>query len=156
MGDIVGGQGVGLGGVTPKLGALPGLPCEVCGKQIRGGSAFWCSRRCKDRAYNKTNPVARQHSLPLAPAPEPIPPVQDQRVSPADRPRLKGHNAKVLERLRWGAATNTELALLLGPAAAWRTRVSDVRLWLQRHTGETIVAEERKRGLWMYRIEANR
>jgi hypothetical protein len=83
----------------------------------------------------------------------PVPPVWDQRVSVADRPRLKGHNLIVLEALRRGPKTNGQLAQLLGGASAWRTRVSDVRLWLEKHTGETITATRHTGGLWIYRIE---
>jgi hypothetical protein len=54
--------------------------------------------------------------------------------------------------LRQGPATNVELAALLGPGSAWRTRVSDVRLWLERHTGETVEASQVEGGLWSYRI----
>ena len=82
----------------------------------------------------------------------PLPPVIDQRVPKSDIPRLKGHNATVLARLRQGPATNVELAALLGPGSAWRTRVSDVRLWLERHTGETVEASQVEGGLWSYRI----
>jgi hypothetical protein len=88
---------------------------------------------------------------------EPIrltPPVIDQRVPESDKTRLKGHNQTVLVRLRQGPATNSELAELLGPGSAWRTRVSDVRLWLERHTGETVEATKVEGGLWSYRIIA--
>ncbi len=82
----------------------------------------------------------------------PPPPVIDQRVPESDKTRLKGHNATVLARPRQGPATNVELAALLGPGSAWRTRVSDVRLWLERHTGETVEATKVEGGLWSYRI----
>jgi len=82
----------------------------------------------------------------------PLPPVIDQRVSKSDSSRLKGHNATILARFRQGPATNVELAALLGPGSAWRTRVSDVRLWLERHTGETVEASKVEGGLWSYRI----
>ena len=84
---------------------------------------------------------------------EPMPPVRDQRVGVADRPRLRGLNRRVLELLEDGPKTNVELAEALGHASSWRTRVSDVRLWLEKYTGETIVAEKRERGVWVYRIE---
>ena len=82
----------------------------------------------------------------------PPPPVIDQRVPESDKTRLKGHNAAVLLMLRRGPATNAELAQMLGPGSAWRTRVSDVRLWLERHTGETVEATKVEGGLWSYRI----
>lgn len=71
----------------------------------------------------------------------------------ADRPRLKGLNLRVLELLREGPKTNVQLAEALGHASSWRTRVSDCRLWLERHTGETIVSEKREGGVWVYRIK---
>jgi hypothetical protein len=67
-----------------------------------------------------------------------------------------GHNARVLARLREGQVTNAELAALLGPASAWRTRVSDVRLWLERHEGLTVVALQERGGIWTYSIEVIR
>ena len=82
----------------------------------------------------------------------PVPPVIDQRVSKSDSARLKGHNAIVLARLRKGPAFNTQLSTLLGPGSAWRTRVSNVRVWLERHTGETVEASKVEGGLWSYRI----
>jgi hypothetical protein len=78
--------------------------------------------------------------------------VRDKRVSIADRPRLAGHNLRVLDRLKAGPATNVELAALLGPASAWRTRVSDVRLWLERHERLTVLACQRVGGIWVYVI----
>jgi len=145
-----------LRGVTPTGAAFPGHSCAVCGKLITRNSDFWCSRRCKDTAYNRAHPVARQRALPLSPPPAPVPPVRDQRVSVADRKRLVGHNLAILERLYEGPATNAELAALLGPASAWRTRVSDVRLWVERHEGWTVVASQVGGGLWSYSLESIR
>ena len=117
----------------------------------------FCSARCYQRAYNRAHPVSRQRALPLTPPPAPVPPVSDKRVSIADRPRLAGHNLTILERLKAGPATNAQLAALLGPASAWRTRVSDCRLWLERHEGLTVRAERCvSDGLYLYRLEAIR
>jgi len=82
-----------------------------------------------------------------------VPPVRDQRVSVADRPRLAGHNLAVLTLLRLGPATNVELARMLGPASAWRTRVSDVRIWAERHLYMTVRAQQIDGGLWLYSLE---
>jgi hypothetical protein len=145
--------------VTGRVGVLTVLPCEVCGRPVESarGDRRHCSPKCYNRAYNRAHPVTRQRALPLSPPPAPVPPVRDQRVGVADRPRLAGHNLRVLDRLRVGAATNAELAALLGPASAWRTRVSDCRLWLERHEGLTVRAERcLSDGLWLYRIEAIR
>jgi hypothetical protein len=79
-------------------------------------------------------------------------PVQDPAVEDADLPRLRGHNLIVLHRLRHGSATNVELADLLGPASAWRTRVSDVRRWLESTGDLTVRAERVEGGLWRYSI----
>ena len=79
-------------------------------------------------------------------------PVHDPGADTDDRPRLRGHNRIIFERLQQGEATNRELAVLLGPASAWRTRVSDVRLWLEATGKETVLATKVERGLWMYRI----
>jgi hypothetical protein len=84
---------------------------------------------------------------------EPVFPVRDKRVGVADRPHLRGLNLRVFELLEKGPKTNIQLAEALGHASSWRTRVSDVRLWLERHTGETIVAEKLERGVWVYRIK---
>ncbi len=49
-------------GVTPQPDALPGLFARCpCGQYFQDapGKQF-CSRRCKDRAYNTTHPVARR------------------------------------------------------------------------------------------------
>jgi hypothetical protein len=98
-------------------------------------------------------PVALQGTLEALWADsEPIPPVRDQRVSVADRPRLRGLNRRVLELLEDGPKTNVELAEALGHASSWRTRVSDVRLWLERNGAWTIVAEKLERGVWVYTL----
>jgi len=49
---------------------------------------------------------------------------RDPNVEPEDKPRLTGQNAKILERLRQGPATNVELAQL---ALKYSSRVSDLR-----------------------------
>ena len=131
------------------------IRCVECGARVYRRDTDYCSNRCYDAMYNRAHPV--QRTLPLKPPPSPVPPVRDQRVSVADRPRLAGHNLRVLDRLKEGPATNVELAALLGPASAWRTRVSDVRLWLERHEGLTVKAERCvSDGLYLYRWEAIR
>jgi len=128
--------------------------CEHCGRDLAGKQERWCSDACRFRAWDREHP--RQRALPLTAPPAPVPPVRDQRVSVADRPRLRGHNLAILERLYEGPATNAELAALLGPASAWRTRVSDVRLWVERHEGWTVVASQVGGGLWSYSLESIR
>ena len=147
--------------VTDHVGAQGAVwECQWCGKDfpewLRTPGRRYCSGKCADAAYNRAHPVVRQRALPLTPPPAPVPPVRDKRVSVADRPRLAGHNLRVLDRLKEGPATNVELALLLGPAAAWRTRVSDVRFWVERYDGLTVVADQQRGGIWLYSLEAIR
>ena len=126
-----------------------------CGNEFRPrrSDRIYCSQHCKDATYNRAHPVARQRALPLTSPPAPVPPVRDQRVSVADRPRLRGHNLAILERLKAGPATNAQLAALLGPASAWRTRCSDVRIWAERHLYMTVRAQQIDGGLWLYSLE---
>ena len=67
--DVLGQPQPPLSGVTPPADAQAGNLCEVCGKPRSARSDFYCSRRCKDRAYNAAHPVARQRTLPLTPEP---------------------------------------------------------------------------------------
>ncbi len=143
------------GGVTRQSGAQGAVwECQWCGAdfgdEARKRGQRYCSARCKDRAYNHRNPVARQRHLFEA---QPVPPVVDQRVPQDESLTLRGHNVAVMARLRMGPATGPELERLLGPGSAWRTRVSDVRRWLGR-TGETVRARRLAPRLWVYRIEA--
>jgi hypothetical protein len=142
-------------GVTPQHGAQDAIPRCSCGaivpNKIRWRGGRFCSRRCKDRSYNAAHPVARQRPLPLDPSPAPVPPVVDQTVKPAERPRLKGQNARILERLRQGPVTNRQLVEI---SLKYTSRVSDVRAWLRRHTGETIPSpKDLGGGLTRYWIE---
>ena len=127
--------------------------CANCGTTYepywrRVAAQRFCSERCRLAAFK-----ARQAAIDFAPPAEPLPPVVDQRVSIADRERLTGHNARVLELLREGPAPNTWLAAQFPPATAWRSRVSDCRKWLQAR-GETITREDCGGGLVWYWIEA--
>ena len=144
--------------VTGRVGLVAVFPCEFCGRPVESarGDRRHCGPKCYHAAYNRAHPVARQRALPLSPPAAPVPPVRDQRVSVADQPRLRGHNARVLDRLREGPATNAQLAALLGPASAWRTRVSDVRLWVEKHEGWTVLASQVEGGLWRYSLESIR
>jgi hypothetical protein len=84
-----------------------------------------------------------------------VPPVIDQRVPVEERKRLSGMSLRILDRLREGPATNRDLAQLFPDGAAWRTRVSDLRKWLEKQ-GETITSETRAGGLCLYRIEVRK
>jgi hypothetical protein len=90
---------------------------------------------------------------PLDFSPRPLPPVVDQRVPKEERRRLSGMSLAIHDRLRQGAATNVQLAAMFRPGAAWRTRVSDLRLYLEQH-GETVRTASLGSGLFSYWIEA--
>jgi hypothetical protein len=85
----------------------------------------------------------------------PLPPVIDQRVPVTERKRLSGMSLQILERLRHSSATNRDFAEMFPPGAAWRTRVSDVRRWLERQ-GETVKSETLRGGLCRYWIEVSK
>ena len=88
-------------------------------------------------------------SLPLCP----VPPVVDQRVPAEDARVLRGANAAILEELRKGPRSGRELEAVLGAGSAWRTRVSDVRRWLEGRRLGTVVARRVAPRLWIYSIE---
>ena len=99
--------------------------------------------------------MATQQALDFTPPPRPVPPVIDRRVPAEDDGKLAGDNLIVLEALRRCAHTGAELEELLGPGSAWRTRVSNVRRWLERR-GETVLARRVGPRLWVYSIEGRR
>ena len=145
----------------PEAAAIQTVPnrsrrCEACGTSYapyvrRRDAQRFCSDECRVWAYKHPG-ESRQRLLDFTPEPQPVPPVVDQRVSRRDVARLRGHNLRIYNRLKTGPATNVELAALLGPAAAWRTRVSDVRRYMEKHEGLTITARELERGVWEYAI----
>lgn len=96
-------------GVTPPVGPQAGHSCEVCGKQITRSSAYWCSRRCKDTAYNRAHPVTRQARLDFTPAASELAQALRGRETKAQR---------ILARLRQGPATTWELARITGRFSA--------------------------------------
>lgn len=124
--------------------------CAECGARFapyprRRESQRFCCASCREKAWK-----ARQRHLFEA---EPLPPVQDQRVPVAERRRLGGMSARIVELLRQrGVVTNREFAEEFPPGAAWRTRVSDARRWLERR-GETIRSYTQPGGLAMYWLE---
>jgi hypothetical protein len=120
----------------------------------RGHRKVYCSARCCSLHWDETHPRVKQPvQAALDFAPQPIPPVVDQRVPRRDVARLAGHNATVLDRLRAGSASGADLERLLGPGSAWRTRVSDVRRWLRRQ-GETVACRRDESGVYTYTLEA--
>lgn len=149
-------QSVGASVVTGQQRSGAAMRDCPCGRRFlaRTLAKHYCSPKCRDRAYNQRRPVVRLPALDFDPPVQPAPPVVDQRVPRRQVKRLRGHNARILARLEQGSATNVELAALLGPAAAWRTRVSDVRLWLESHEGVTVKCSpvEGQLGLWRYEI----
>ena len=73
-------------------------------------------------------------------------------TEPQDVPRLAGQNGRLLERLRIGPVTNTEIVEKMKIWAA-ATRISNVREWLRKHTGETIICQRLEGGVFRYTIE---
>ena len=71
-------------------------------------------------------------------APEPI------AAPEIDRPRLRGQNAAILERLKRGPATNTELA---GLSLKYTSRISDIR-----KAGYQITNRRLEGGLTVYEL----
>lgn len=84
------------GGVTRQQ-------CPVCGIQyeVRRSNQRYCSSTCKDTAYNRAHPVARQARLDFTPA--------SSELAHAVRGR-ESKAARILARLRQGPATTWELA----------------------------------------------
>jgi hypothetical protein len=125
--------------------------CAFCGNPFRKRRDWqtYCSDKCRKDGWTRMGAVQQ----PLDFAPQPIPPVVDQRVPRRDVARLAGHNATVLDRLRAGSASGADLERLLGPGSAWRTRVSDVRRWLRRR-GETVACRRDEAGVYTYTLEA--
>lgn len=129
---------------------LPSCHREFHPGPQRGAPRRYCSSVCRSKHWDETHPRVQVEQAKLNFAI----PVRDPRSSPADRSRLTGHNAEILDRLRLGPATNAELAALRPNANAWRTRVSDVRLWLERNESKTIKPTRITGGLWRYEIVA--
>ncbi len=145
-------------GVTPQPDAHGGFFARCsCGKYFQDtpGKHF-CSRRCKDRAYNLAHPVVRQSILPLEPAPALQPPTADQRLTKAEEGKLRGDNALVLRRLRSGPATTAQLQEAAPRSMAVHSRVADVRTYL-RGLGETVLRRrvgDRLHLYWIGPVEA--
>ena len=108
------------------------------------------------RILNLTTGQAEPLQGHLFDRPRPVPPVVDQRVPREEHRRLGAMSQKILEVLRTeGRVSNRDFACLFGPGAAWRTRVSDVRLWLEQR-GETVRCKTLPGGLAWYWIEVKR
>lgn len=99
--------------------------------------------------------LGAQRALPLEHPTVPVVPVHDQRVQKSEHRRLNGMSLEILELLRRaGRVSNRELSVMFPPGAAWRTRVSDVRIWLQHQpVPETIQCKTLPGGLAWYWIE---
>jgi hypothetical protein len=78
---------------------------------------------------------------PLVDLPRPT----DPNVTEKDKPRLKGQNAAILERLKLGPATNDELSRI---ARKYTSRISDIRA-----AGHKVICERAQDGLCWYRLE---
>jgi len=77
----------------------------------------------------------------------------DPNLSAAELPRLGGQNAKIMERLEQGPATNIELAECSGSTRV-NSRVADVRRYLRTTRQQTIncVAVDTSAGIHRYQI----
>ena len=115
-----------MNGVTPLVGDQAGSLCEVCGKPRSPKSDFWCSRRCKDTAYNRAHPVTRQARLDFTPAASELAHAVRGRETKANR---------ILARLRQGPANSLELLRVGG--IRYSARVFELRA-----QGHRIVTEE--------------
>jgi len=73
-------------------------------------------------------------------------PPRDPNVTPADRPRLTGQNARLLAMLQQGPTTNREM--MLAGLLKYTSRISDLRA-----AGYCIVCEKLGGGLSLYRLE---
>ena len=123
-------------GVTPPVGPQDGNGCEICGKPKSPRSDFWCSRRCKDKAYNAAHPVSRQARLDFTPAASDLAHAVRGRETKAQ---------KILARLKEGPANSLELLRVGG--IRYSARVFELR-----KQGHRIETEEHAE--WaVYRLE---
>lgn len=135
MGDVTADMGPERG-VTPRVDAQDVNGCEVCGKPKSPRSDFWCSRRCKDAAYNRTHPVTRQARLDFTPAASELAHAVRGRETKAER---------ILARLRQGPANSLELLRVGG--IRYGARLHELR-----RQGHRIETEEHAE--WaVYRLE---
>ena len=74
-----------------------------------------------------------------------VPRATDPNVRDEDRTRLRGQNAAILARLRYGPATNAQLA---GLSLKYTARISDLRA-----AGYTVVCDRQPGGVCIYRLE---
>ena len=84
------------------------------------------------------------HQLTLFPPASALPP-RDPSVTPTDRPRLTGQNARLLAMLEQGPTTNREM--MLAGLLKYTSRISDLRA-----AGYRIVCEPQGVGLSLYRL----
>ena len=118
-------EGGALSGVTPRQGAQVGGLCEICGKPRSLKSDFWCSRRCKDRAYNRAHPVTRQARLDfdrVTPAPATGEPYESARVWLLGRLQVGPVSTLELRCPPWRASQNPAQRVL-----ELRNRQHDIR-----------------------------
>lgn len=98
--------------VTPTVGAQEGFyrRCR-CGQMFaeRRRDQRYCSKRCKDTAYNATHPVVRQARLDFTPAASDLAHALRGRETKAQR---------ILARLRQGPATTWDLQRITGRFSA--------------------------------------
>lgn len=130
MGDmVVVGVQASRNGVTPHVGAQGAIPRCICGAILpdkpRWRGARYCSRRCKDRAYNQAHPVTRQARLDfdrVTPAPATGEPYESARVWLLGRLQVGPVSTLELRCPPWRASQNAAQRVL-----ELRNRQHDIR-----------------------------
>ena len=122
-----------LKSVTPLLGTQEGFyrRCS-CGQMFaeRRADQRYCSKRCKDTAYNRAHPVTRQARLDFTPAASELAHAVRGRETKANR---------ILARLKEGPATSLNLLAVGG--LRYGARIHELR-----QQGHTITREDNVQG----------
>lgn len=117
MADQIAGVGEGPSrGVTRHVGAQDAIwECQECGAdfgdEARRRGQRYCSARCKDKAYNRRNPVHRQAALDFD-SPSGWTPAQ--REQSAHLRKRESKAKAIVARLEHGPATTLELSWVGG------------------------------------------
>lgn len=134
--ELVGGEA--LNGVTPTVGAQAGNGCEICGRPKAPKSDFWCSKRCKDTAYNRAHPVVRQARLDFTPV----------KPAPATGEPYESARLWLLARLQQGPVCTLELR-----REPWPASLNPAQRVLELRNRQYRIKTERVEGKTYYRLE---
>lgn len=125
MWDMVVGVQASRKGVTPPVGSQVGFyrRCS-CGQMFaeRRADQRYCSKRCKDTAYNRAHPVTRQARLDFTPAPATGEPYESARVWLLGRLQVGPVSTLELRCPPWRASQNPAQRVL-----ELRNRQHDIR-----------------------------